>query len=46
MQNYVEDDDMIRINKKKFLIAALILLLAGILIGQGMVQAKPDTYEA
>jgi len=45
MQNYAEDDDMIRINKKKFLISALILLLAGVLIGQGMVQAKPDTYE-
>ena len=45
MENYAEDDDMIRINKRKFLIAALILLLAGVLIGQGMVQAKPDTYE-
>jgi carboxyl-terminal processing protease len=45
MQNYAEDDDMIRINKRKFLVAALILLLAGVLIGQGMVQAKPDTYE-
>ncbi len=40
-----EDDDMIRINKKKFLIAALVVLLAGILIGQQMVQAKPDAYE-
>lgn len=45
MQNHLEDDDMIRINKKKFLLAALILLLAGVLIGQGLVQAKPDTYE-
>jgi len=45
MQNHLEDDDMIRINKKKFLIAGLILLLIGIVIGQGMVQAKPDTYE-
>ncbi|HEY6010874.1 MAG TPA: S41 family peptidase [Nitrospirota bacterium] len=36
---------MIRINKKKFMIAALVLLLAGIVIGQGMVQAKSDTYE-
>jgi carboxyl-terminal processing protease len=45
MQLYAEDDDMIKINKKKFLIAALILLLTGVLIGQGMVQAKPDTYE-
>ena len=45
MDNRLEDDDMIRINKKKFLIAALFLLLIGIVIGQGMVQAKPDTYE-
>jgi carboxyl-terminal processing protease len=45
MQNTLEDDDMIKINKKKFLIAALMLLLTGVLIGQGMVQAKPDTYE-
>jgi len=45
MQNHLEDDDMIKINRKKFLIAALILLLTGVLIGQGMVQAKPDTYE-
>jgi carboxyl-terminal processing protease len=45
MQNYLEDEDMIRINKKKFMVAALILLLAGVLIGQGMVQAKSDTYE-
>jgi carboxyl-terminal processing protease len=45
MQNDVEDDDMIRINKRKFLIAAVVILLAGILIGQQMVQAKPDTYE-
>ena len=45
MQNTLEDDDMIKINRKKFLIAALILLLTGVLIGQGMVQAKPDTYE-
>jgi len=45
MEIYSEDDDMIRINKKKFLIAALIILLTGILIGQELVQAKPDTYE-
>jgi carboxyl-terminal processing protease len=45
MQNHLEDDDMIRINKKKFLMAALMLLLIGIVIGQGMVQAKSDTYE-
>ncbi|HEX9021316.1 MAG TPA: S41 family peptidase [Nitrospirota bacterium] len=45
MQNFAEDEDMIRINKKKFLIAAFVLLLAGVFIGQGMVQAKPDAYE-
>ena len=45
MQNHLEDDDMIRINKKNFLMAALMLLLVGVLIGQGFVQAKPDTYE-
>jgi len=45
MQNTVEEDDMIRINRKKILIAALVLLLTGVVIGQGMVQAKPDTYE-
>ena len=44
MQNTLEDDDMIKINKKKFLIAALITLLTGVMIGQGLVQAKPDTY--
>jgi carboxyl-terminal processing protease len=45
MQNEVEDDEMIRINKRKFLIAAVVILLTGILIGQQMVQAKSDTYE-
>jgi carboxyl-terminal processing protease len=45
MQNHLEEDDMIRINKKKFLMAGLMLLLIGIVIGQGMVQAKSDTYE-
>jgi carboxyl-terminal processing protease len=45
MQNRLEDDDMIQINKKKVLMAALILLLTGVIIGQGFVQAKPDTYE-
>ncbi|HTG00470.1 MAG TPA: S41 family peptidase [Nitrospirota bacterium] len=35
---------MIRINKKKFLIAALVILLAGVFIGQQLVQAKSDTY--
>ena len=45
MQNEAEDDEMIRINKRKFMIAALVILLTGILIGQQMVQAKSDTYE-
>jgi carboxyl-terminal processing protease len=45
MQPYAEESDMIKINRKKVLIAALILLLTGVLIGHGMVQAKPDTYE-
>jgi carboxyl-terminal processing protease len=45
MHNQVEDDDMLRINKRKFWVAALVILLTGVLIGQQMVQAKPDTYE-
>ena len=45
MEYFAEDGDMIRINKKKFLFAVLIILLTGILIGQGLVFAKPDTYE-
>jgi carboxyl-terminal processing protease len=45
MELFAEDGDMIRINKKKFLFAVLIILLTGILIGQGLVFAKPDTYE-
>ena len=45
MQIYTEDGDMIRINKKKFLFMALVLILSGILIGQGLVQAKSDTYD-
>jgi len=45
MHNDAEDDDMIKINKKKFLVAALALLLTGVLIGQGLVQAKSDTYD-
>ena len=36
---------MIKINKRKFLGLALIVLLTGILIGQGLAQAKPETYE-
>ncbi len=45
MRNPLEEDDMIRINRKKLFFTALIILLAGVLIGQGMVQAKSDTYE-
>jgi carboxyl-terminal processing protease len=45
MQNNAEDGDMIKINKRKFLGLALVVLLIGILIGQGLAQAKPETYE-
>jgi carboxyl-terminal processing protease len=45
MQSHSEEEDMIKINKRKILFAALVLLLSGILIGQQMVQAKPDSYE-
>jgi hypothetical protein len=45
MKLFTEEGDMIRINKKKFFLAALVVLLAGILIGQGMVMAKSDSYE-
>jgi len=46
MKLFTEEDDMIRINKKKLLITALALLLTGVLAGQGMVQAKSNTtYE-
>jgi len=30
MQNHLEDEDMIRINKRKMLLTALIILFAGI----------------
>lgn len=39
------EDEMIKINRKKFLIAALVILLTGVLIGHGMAQAKSDTYD-
>jgi carboxyl-terminal processing protease len=45
MQNNAEDGDMIKINKRKFLGLAFIVLVIGILIGQGLVQAKSDTYD-
>jgi carboxyl-terminal processing protease len=44
MRKDAEEENMIRIDRRKFLMAALIALLAGILIGQGLAQAKPDTY--
>ncbi len=53
MKIFVEEDDMIKISKKKFVAAALILMLAGtfvllttgILIGQEVSHGKSDTYE-
>jgi carboxyl-terminal processing protease len=45
MQNKLEDTTMMQINKKKFLLASLIILLTGVMIGQGLVQAKSDAYE-
>jgi len=45
MNRDTEDGDMIKINKRKFLGLALIVLLTGILIGQGLAQAKSETYE-
>ncbi len=45
MRNPLEDEGMIRINKKKLFATALVILMVGVLIGQGLVQAKSDTYE-
>ncbi len=45
MKLYTEEGDMIKINKRKFAFAAAIVLLAGFLIGHGMVLAKSDTYD-
>jgi carboxyl-terminal processing protease len=53
MKIFVEEGDMIRINRKKFIATALVLLLAGtfvllttgILIGQETAQSRSDTYE-
>lgn len=37
---------MIKINKKKIVLAALLVLLAGVIIGQGLAAAaKPDAYD-
>ncbi len=53
MKFFMEEGDMIRINKRKFLAAFIVLLLAGtlvllttgILIGQEVAQSRSDTYE-
>lgn len=49
MQIFVEEGDMIKINKKKFLAFAVAILaavlFAGFFIGQEAAQAKADTYE-
>lgn len=49
MQIFVEEGDMIKINKKKFLALAVAILaavlFAGYFIGQEAAQAKADTYE-
>jgi carboxyl-terminal processing protease len=53
MKIFVEEGDMIKINRKKFIVTALVLLLTGtfvllttgILIGQEAVQSRSGTYE-
>jgi carboxyl-terminal processing protease len=53
MKIFTEEGDMIKINRKKFIVMALVLLLSGtfvllttgILIGQEVVQSKSETYE-
>ena len=53
MKIFVEEGDMIKISRKKFIVAALVLLLTGtfvllttgILIGQEAVQSRSGTYE-
>lgn len=49
MQIFVEEGDMIKINKKKFLAFAVAILaavlFAGFFIGREAAQAKADTYE-
>jgi carboxyl-terminal processing protease len=53
MKLFMEEGDMIKMNKKKFLATMLVLLLAstivllttGILIGQEVAGARTDTYE-
>lgn len=53
MKIFVEEGDMIKISRKKFIVTALVLLLTGtfvllttgILIGQEAVQSRSGTYE-
>ena len=53
MKIFVEEGDMIKINRKKFIVTMLVLLLAGtfvllttgILIGQEAAQSRSGTYE-
>lgn len=53
MKMFVEEGDMIKINRKKFIVTMLVLLLTGtfvllttgILIGQEAVQSRSGTYE-
>jgi carboxyl-terminal processing protease len=53
MKIFTEEGDMLKINRKKFIVMALVLLLSGtfvllttgILIGQEVVQSKSETYE-
>ncbi len=53
MKLFMEEGEMVRINKRKFIATALVLLLAatfvllttGILIGQEVARSKSDTYQ-
>jgi len=53
MKIFVEEGDMIKISKKKFIVTVLVLLMAGtfvllttgMLIGQEVAQSKSETYE-
>ena len=44
MQNQVEDDDMIRITKRKFVIAALVILLAVLALRAGTRVVASDLF--
>jgi carboxyl-terminal processing protease len=53
MKLFMEEGEMVRINKRKFIATALVLMLAaalvllttGILIGQEVARSKTDTYQ-